>query len=57
MDKEQELSPEWEELLDQYGMTDDEVDELFDQPWPGQYGYEDDDPANDPANCPDEFPA
>jgi hypothetical protein len=42
------ISAEWQELLDEYGMTDEEVDDLFDQPWPGQYGYEDDDPENDP---------
>lgn len=37
----EQLSPEWQELLDTYGMTDDEVDDLFDHPWPGQNGYED----------------
>ena len=26
----------FDQLLEEYGMTDDEVDEIFDQPWPGQ---------------------
>ena len=25
----------WDQLLEEYGMTDDEVDDMFEQPWPG----------------------
>lgn len=51
------LSPEWQDFLNTYGMSDEEVDELFDKPWPGQYGYEDDDPENDPdARTPTDDP-
>lgn len=38
----------WDQLMEEFGNTEEELDALFDEPWPGQYGYEDDDPENDP---------
>ncbi len=35
-----ETSESWQSLLDEYGNTEEELDALFDQPWPGQQGYE-----------------
>jgi hypothetical protein len=32
----------WDQLLEEFGNTEEELDELFEQPWPGHPDYRED---------------